>query len=128
MTRPNIVAPDKLAQIVRPFVGAKLNRPRKPGCPYNSMLPQTSALDVLWTMNSVDASVISVDASGLVLNGHDGFRQVIPWAEVRSITVRGIADEETVSETVWLNAGARFPKWDAPVETYRWASGGELAA
>jgi hypothetical protein len=104
------VAPDRLVQIVRPFIGAKLNRARKPGCPFNSMLPRSSALDVQHIMNTVDADVRDVNAAGIELRGHDGFSRFVPWSEVRSITVRGRdADGNDDGYAVWLNAAARFP-------------------
>lgn len=97
MPTANIATPDRLAQIVRPFVGTG-----------RSIHRGDSAIDVLHIMNSVDTSVVAVDASGLTL-ASDGFARVVPWAEVRSITVRGMADEETTSTVVWENAGAKWP-------------------
>lgn len=94
----NIAAPDKLAQIVRPFVGTGRGVHRG-----------NSAIDVLHVTNTVDASVRGVSAAGIDLLGHDGFAQFIPWADVRSITVRGIVDEETCGATVYENAAARWP-------------------
>lgn len=102
MPNLNIVAPDKLVQIVRPFVGTG-----------RSVHRGDSAIDVLHTLNSIDADVRKVDASGIELS-RDGFAQVVPWAEVRSITVRGMADDETTSAVVWQNAGAKWPLHATP--------------
>lgn len=92
-----IAAPDKLVQIVRPFVGTG-----------RSIHRGDSAIDVLHILNSVDASVVAVDAAGLTLNENGHLRDVT-WADVRSITVRGMADEETTSKVVWENAAAKWP-------------------
>lgn len=97
MTRSNIVAPDKLVQLVRPFVGTG-----------SSIHRGDSALDVMHACDHIDASVVAVDAAGLTL-ASGGFLRVVPWASVRSITVRGMADEETTSAVVWENACARWP-------------------
>lgn len=98
----HFVAPDKLVQIVRPFVGTG-----------RAIHRGNSAIDVLHTMNSVDTSIRSVDALGVEIVSGD-FARFIPWAEVRSITVRGIRDEETTSTTVYANAAAKHPLRDVP--------------
>lgn len=104
-----LAAPDKLVQIVRPFVGARLNRARDPNCPYGSYLPRTSAIDVLHRANSVDADVRAVNAAGIEYNW-DGKAYFVTWAEVRSITVRGLdADGGATGTTVYENACALRP-------------------
>jgi hypothetical protein len=95
---PNPATTAELIELVRPFVGAKVNRPRDER---GYILPLTAAVDILHRCNSVNADVRAVTAEGFE-KLWDGQAEFIRWSEVQSITIRSLdADEETVSATTY---------------------------
>jgi hypothetical protein len=95
---PHPATTAELIELVRPFVGAKVNRQRDER---GYILPLTAAVDILHRCNSVNADVRAVNAAG-VEKVWDGQAEFIPWREVRSVTIRSLdADEETVSATTY---------------------------
>jgi hypothetical protein len=95
---PNPATTAELIELVRPFVGAKVNRQRDER---GYILPLTAAVDILHRCNSVNADVRAVNAEGFE-KVWDGQAEFIPWREVRSVTIRSLdADEETASATTY---------------------------
>jgi hypothetical protein len=95
---PNPATTAELIELVRPFVGAKLNRARDER---GYILPLTAAVDILHRCNSVNADVRAVNAEGFE-KVWDGQAEFIRWPEVQSITIRSLdADGNTVSATTY---------------------------
>jgi plasmid replication initiation protein len=95
---PNPATTAELIELVRPFVGAKVNRQRDER---GYILPLTAAVDILHRCNSVNADVREVTAEGIE-KVWDGQAEFIRWSEVQSITIRSLdADGNTTAATTY---------------------------
>lgn len=98
-TRPATTA--ELIELLAPFAGAKLNRPRDPASRYGAYLPQAAAVDILATVNAVNADVRRVTDEGVEIFFYDRCHMV-RWADVRRVTVRELnRDGTTAAQVVW---------------------------
>jgi hypothetical protein len=95
---PHPATTAELIELVRPFVGAKVNRPRDER---GYILPLGAAVDILAICNSINADIRAVTAEGFE-KLWDGQVEFIRWSEVQSITIRSLdADGNTVSATTY---------------------------
>lgn len=98
----HIIATTDLAELIRPFVGAKLNRQRDPGCSFGGFLPRTAAIDIRHVSNSIDADVRSVGDRGIEIFFYDRCG-LVGWADLQEVTLRSIdADGNTTASTTYV--------------------------
>jgi hypothetical protein len=95
---PHPATTAELIELVRPFVGAKVNRQRDER---GYILPLTAAVDILHRCNSVNADVRAVNAEGFE-KVWDGQAEFVRWSEVQSVTIRSLdADGSTTAATTY---------------------------
>lgn len=80
----------ELKKLLAPHIGAKLRRGRP-----------THKVDVLALTNAIDADIRDVTSAGIERFFYSGC-EIIPWAEVRRVTIRAVdAEGSTVSTQVF---------------------------
>lgn len=91
-----------LAELVRPFVGARLHRQPDPASLYGRFLPRTSAIDIRCDGVCMrDADIRSVTSEGIERFFYSGC-ELIRWADIRSITIAALdADGNRVAERTY---------------------------
>lgn len=91
----------ELADLIRPFVRAKVDRKPDPDAKYGGYLPLTAAIDILHRTNSYDADVRAVTDEGVSVFFYDRC-ELIPWGKIRRVTVAGIDERgNRLSEIVF---------------------------
>lgn len=100
---PNEVTTAELVDLIRPFVGAKLNPPRDPATGY--VRHRTSAIDIHHASDRMDADVRSISAEGV----EDFFYRdtdLVPWSAIRGITISSLDEYgNRTAETRYVHIG-----------------------
>lgn len=97
----------EIAELLAPFVGAKLNPKRDPNSLYGAYLPRTECVDVLGIGDMIDASVRSVGPDGVEVFFYKGC-DLIAWPELRGIRIVSLdADGNRAGVTAYRHVGAR---------------------
>lgn len=101
----HLVTTKQLADLIRPFVGAKINRQRDTKSPYGGYLPRTAAIDIHHRTERRDADIRSAGPDGV----EDFFYadcDLIPWHSIRGITIAALDSMgNRTAETTYRHLG-----------------------
>ena len=96
------VTTSELADLIRPFAGAKMNPPRDAK---GYALPRRTRLDIRHASYRGDADVRSVSDEGVEDCFYRGC-ELIPWSAIRSITILALDENrDPVSERTFVHIG-----------------------